>query len=307
MTIHPDALRGLVGDLRQIASVRRFFLSDGAEADMEMLAFSTGGGLDFWVTAGRTLDIATISYRGTQMAWQSPTGFGKPNASFGKRSFASAFGGFLNTCGFEHIRQPAGDNPLHGTAPFMPARIIAYGEDWYGPTPILFCEGEVIVWSSTASGYRLRRRIEAPIGSASLRIRDSIEVIGAESARIYALYHFNVGFPLHRDGTKISLNGKSVLGPLPQHEESVATPSLHALVGDKSICRVNGAGGSTIEFRWKTDSLPWLQLWRDLRPGRGVLSIEPCSAGLNIDGGNEDVAKTPPGQSKHFDIEVLVR
>ncbi len=42
---------------------------------MRALAFSTGGGLDFWVMADRSLDIGPLWYRGSPVAWQSPSGF----------------------------------------------------------------------------------------------------------------------------------------------------------------------------------------------------------------------------------------
>ncbi len=42
-------LRAKVGDLRQFASVRRITLDDGVEQGVRALAFSSGGGLDFWV------------------------------------------------------------------------------------------------------------------------------------------------------------------------------------------------------------------------------------------------------------------
>ena len=51
------ALRSLVGSLRQYASVRRIVLDDGGERGVRALAFTTGGGLDFWAMADRALDI----------------------------------------------------------------------------------------------------------------------------------------------------------------------------------------------------------------------------------------------------------
>ena len=303
-----DVLRGLVGDLRQIASVRRFVLSDGPDAGVETLAFSTGGGLDFWVTAGRGMDIATLSWRGAQLAWQSPAGLRPlPPAQTGdsQRGFNRAFGGFLNTCGFDHIRQPANGRPLHGTAPFTPARLLAYGEDWGSTEPRLYCEGEIVVWAFGGGGHRLRRRIEAPIGASALRIIDTVELIGPDPAPILALYHFNLGFPLHREGTEVHLDGTLVAGPLARHEAAPARPALHKPESGRANCCVSG-GGPSIEFRWATDTLPWLQVWRDLRPGSGVLSVEPCSIGRSPDGQNEAAPALGPGETRRFEIEVVL-
>jgi hypothetical protein len=50
-------LRAKAGDLRQFASVRRITLDDGVEPGVRALAFSSGGGFDFWVLSDRSLDI----------------------------------------------------------------------------------------------------------------------------------------------------------------------------------------------------------------------------------------------------------
>ena len=70
--------QSLAGDLRQLASVRRIVLDDGPERGVRALAFSTGGGLDFWVLVDRSLDIGPLWYRGVPVAWQSPSGFRSP-------------------------------------------------------------------------------------------------------------------------------------------------------------------------------------------------------------------------------------
>ena len=307
----PAFLRRLVGDLRQIASVRRILLTE-AGADNEALAFSTGGGLDFWVTAGRMLDVATLSWRGVQIGWQSPAGLSpralRSSDADRDRLFNRGFGGFLNTCGFDHIRQPAGGRPLHGSAPFTPARLISFGENWDAEDPVLYCEGEAVVWAYGAGGHRLRRRIEAPIGGATLRIRDTVEVIGPEPAPVMALYHFNLGYPAIRAGTEVLLGGRPVAGPLAPPEEEAAPSSIYPVSSASASCRVGAAGsdGPAIEIHWRADTLPWLQLWRDLRPGAGVLSVEPCSLGRLPDGGNAPSAPLDPGEMTHFAIDVAL-
>ena len=91
--------RPLVGDLRQIASVRRIVLDDGPKRGVSALAFSTGGGLDFWVLVDRAMDIGPLWHRGTPMAWQSPAGFRHPALvdveGDGGHGFGRGFSGFL--------------------------------------------------------------------------------------------------------------------------------------------------------------------------------------------------------------------
>src|SRR5687767_1956540 len=66
------SLQRWVGDLRQLASVRRIALDDGPERGVRALAFSTGGGLDFWVLTDRSFDIGPLWFRGLPIAWQGP-------------------------------------------------------------------------------------------------------------------------------------------------------------------------------------------------------------------------------------------
>jgi hypothetical protein len=299
--------RHLAADPRQFASVRRIVLGEGPEAGIETLAFSTGGGLDFWVTVGRLMDIATLSWRGIQFGWQSPAGLRRPEANPAdpERRFSTAFGGFLNTCGFDHIRQPADRRPLHGSAPFTPARLIAYGEDWDAAVPMLFCEGEAICWAHGGFGYRLQRRIEAPIGGSSLSLRDRVTVIGAEPAPIMALYHFNLGYPMIDGGSTIVFDGEPVAGPLSVPEDAAVPAALYPATSPHACCVVHGQA-ATIAFRWETDELPWLQLWRDLRPGSAVMSVEPCSIGRRDDGRNAPSRPMEPGESRAFAIDIDV-
>ena len=139
-------LRRRLGDLRQFASVRRIELDDGPERGVRALAFSTGGGLDFWVLSDRTMDIGPLSWRGHPIAWQSATGFRSAALTDlegdGGLGFLRSFSGMLVTCGLDHIGFPEGGQPLHGRLPFTPARLLSYGEDWERDEPILFCEGE---------------------------------------------------------------------------------------------------------------------------------------------------------------------
>ncbi|MGV3652398.1 MAG: DUF4432 family protein, partial [Devosia sp.] len=157
-----DDIAPLVGDPRQLASVKRVMLLDGPEAGVEALLFSTGGGLDFTVLTGRGLDIGTVHYKGVPMAWQSAAGFAHPGLidreGDGGRGFGRGFSGFLVTCGLDHIRQPKDGHPLHGRLPFTPARLIAAGEDWDREVPVLYCEGEVTQARHGGEVLRLRRR-----------------------------------------------------------------------------------------------------------------------------------------------------
>lgn len=308
-------LRPFVGDLRQVASVRRIVLDDGPERGVRALAFSTGGGLDFWVMTDRSLDVGTLSWNGEQFGWQSPAGFRAPGLhapdADGGFGFNRGFGGFLVTCGLDHIRQPDRSLPLHGHLPHTPARLSAYGEDWDVDEAVLFCEGEIVQWRYGAETFRLRRRIEAPIGGATLRIVDMVENIGPTPRDLAILYHFNLGYPAVAPGTTVKHDGAAVLGVLTMPDCAAPDPATIRKVSEATMseCVVEtptANGVRSISFRFDTKTLPYLQLWRDLRPRCGVLSIEPCNVGRSGDGSNEPAAALKPGDTATFQIEISI-
>lgn len=299
----------LVGDLRQLASVRRAMLLDGPEAGVEAVLFSTGGGLDFTVLVGRSLDIGTVSYKGVPMAWQSAAGFAHPGLidleGNGGRGFGRGFSGFLVTCGLDHIRQPRDGHPLHGRLPFTPARLIAAGEDWNRDVPVLYCEGEVIQARHGGEVLRLRRRIEAPIGGTGLSITDRVDNCGPEPQPHAVLYHFNLGYPAVQEGTVVTLAEQIVAGPARLARATAAGAATCHRAGEgiaEAVVTTPGPdGGLSIRFGFDTATLPFLQLWEDLRPRVGVFSIEPVSTGQGEDGAPFVLA---PGQMRGYQLHV---
>ena len=302
-------MRPLVGDLRQLASVRRITLDDGAERGVRALHFSTGGALDFTVLSDRSLDIGPVSWRGLPVAWQSPAGFASPALidpeSDGGLGFNRGFSGFLVTCGLDHIRGASGGQPQHGRLPFTPAAVRAYGEDWACAEPCLFCEGEVIQARYGAEALRLLRRIEAPIGGATILIHDTVENVGAQSTYQPMLYHFNLGFPTVASGTVVELDGTAVLGPvsLPDAQNGLVTARSWPVQGE-ARCAVRSPSGLAVHFAFDAGTLPHLQLWHDLRPNVGVLSVEPCTSARHPDGRPSGEAVLEPGESRTYRLAV---
>ncbi|WP_159716138.1 DUF4432 family protein [Geminicoccus flavidas] len=279
-----------VGDLRQLAAVRRIVLDDGPERDVRALAFSTGGGLDFWVLADRSMDIGPLWWRGTPVAWQGPNGFrsGQLHAQEADdlRGFERSLSGFLVTCGLTHVRQPAGGLPLHGHLPLTPARLLAYGEDWGREEPVLFCEGEITEASHNGPSLRLHRRIEAPVGANELRILDRVENLRPTPQALAMLYHFNLGYPLVQAGTTVAGEG---LDTMQVDEEAPPSVTCHAVNAPTGRCRVERPAqedqpGLGTTFAFETTWLSHLQVWQDMRPYRRILGIEPVTSQRLSDG-----------------------
>jgi hypothetical protein len=312
----PPGLKQRLGDPRQFASVRRITLDDGAEHGVRALAFSTGGGLDFWVLADRSLDIGPLWWRGRSLAWQSPAGFRNPAyhdaEADGGQGFNRSFSGFLVTGGLDHIRQPANGQPLHGRLPFTPARVTACGEDWQRDDPILFCQGEVTQARLGAEALRLHRRIEAPIGGNTLTIIDTVENLAATPSQQASLYHFNLGYPALATGTVVEAAGRRLLGPLTVPDPAMAPESASYPAGRDSVATCTVAtpqpDGSTLQvrFEWETATLPHLQVWHNLQPRVCVLSIEPCTSPRREGGLSGPEAILQPGETRRYVLGVTV-
>jgi hypothetical protein len=313
--VHQAGLRALVPTRRQLASVRRITLDDGPERGVRALAFCTGGGLDFWVMSDRSLDIGPLWWRGVQLAWQAPDGFINPalidREGEGQRGFGRAISGFVVTGGLDHIRQPANGNPLHGRLPFTPARVTSCGESWERAEPILFCEGEVVQARLGGESLLLRRRIEAPIGGATLRIIDEVENFGSDVSPQQMLYHFNLGYPAVATGTTVALDGNVVVGPIVMPYPATPLPAnARQISGAAASVTVTTPGASadalTMAFIVDARTLPYLQLWHDLRPSVGVLAIEPCTSDRSPDGQSLSTPILSHGERRRYEVSFRV-
>jgi hypothetical protein len=269
----------------------RIVVGDG----MQALAFATGA-LDFTVLVDRSLDVGPLLWRGIKVGWESPSGFRHPaghdpHADEG-RGFNRLFSGFLVTGGLEHIRQPKDGHPLHGSLPFTPAKLTASGK----VDGVLFCEGEV-----SQPGFRLRRRIEAPVGGNSLTITDMVENLAAKPQCQASLYHFNIGQPMLADGTVVKQGTERRLGPL--RVPDPAMPSESAGFRGEASCTVE-TPRCTITFTWNPATLPHLQLWHRLNAEPPVLSIEPCTSERLPGGLSGEEPILALGETRHYRLQV---
>ncbi|MCA0422750.1 MAG: DUF4432 family protein [Proteobacteria bacterium] len=311
MTGGPD--RALFGDLRQFASVRRITIDEGPERGVGALAFSTGGGLDFWLLIDRALDIGPLWRDGRPVAWQSPAGFRHPalvdpegDGGFG---FGRGFSGFLMTCGLDHTRAPRDGRPQHGRLPFLPARLTAYGESFDADPAVLFATGEIIQWRHDGEALRLRRRIEAPVGGRSLTIVDEVCNIGALPQTVDVLYHFNIGHPALTPDTTVLLDGEALPGPQGDPVANAADVAFsRPLPRHDAVCVVRNAGGPILSLSVSGETLPHLQLWRDRRPFANILAIEPCTSARDVSDEQrtqeQETRAIQPGAQRCFVVKI---
>ncbi len=287
------SLPDLVGDLRQLASVQRITLGDGPDAGQKLLAFSTGGGLDFQVKEQGSLDIRSLHLRGLPLGWRHPAGdTGNPQR---------ALTGFLVTCGLENVRAPRAGLPQHGSLALSPVRLLALDADWQAPEPHLFVTGEIHHPMPCGAVCRIIRRMSAPIGGTRLVVHDRIENISATPAEVMLLYHVNFGFPVAAPGCAVRIGGTRVTGiDSLDPGDRPGAPECHRMPPDVPVVVERPASGDwpgmRLELTSDTGSLPFLQTWRDGRRKRNILAIEPCNCDLRPDGTSGPGTRLAPGE-----------
>jgi hypothetical protein len=138
---------------------------------------------------------------------------------------------------------------------------------------------------------RLHRRIEAPIGTAMLRIIDRVENLGPAAQPFGLMHHVNFGFPTVRDGTRVVLDdGTTLLALDPQPSAPSLTCrevapgwrrcTIDAPLPDRRLADRRLA----VTLGFDAGVQGYLQLWHNLAAGTRVIAMEPCTSGRTAAG-----------------------
>ena len=167
-----------------------------------------------------------------------------------------------------------------------------------------------------------RRRIEADLGGACLRISDTVTNTGATPCPHMMLYHCNVGFPVvdsgaelvypAGDGTCVSeardAGYRRLAAPEPGFvEECYEHDMVAAADGFVSAAVINRAAAFGVFQRYRRSALPHHITWRQLGAGTYVLAMEPST---NRDAGRFDARDRgelqflAPGESRAYELEI---
>lgn len=303
-----STLHEVSAGMSTFAGARLVTLEDGAERGMRVIEMRSGGGLEFDVIVDRCGDIGRLSCDGQTLSWHAAGGLRSPWLMDAEgdagQGFLRGYGGFLNTCGFDHIRQPDWDNalsdvpvelaqqsfPLHGKGAFQPSVIRGYGVNDDVEIPYVFCEIECVQAISFGTTLRLRRRIETAVGSRKITIHDEVRNIGTVAATHMLLYHFNLGFPLVAAGSGVNVGNSAPIWHSAPHDALAPfvapDPEVQNLISvfqhtdETAQVRVdNIAANLGVLFEYPSAQLPFCQLLRMQGPGVYGIGIEPCTAG----------------------------
>lgn len=290
-----------IGNLSQIGGCRHYTLNEGWGRGMRATDINTGSGLQFTVLPDRGLDISLASYKGMNLVYLTCNGethpsYYEPEGIGWLRTFA---GGLFTTCGLTHLGPPSVDDGeslgLHGRYSTVPAKQVSDCSTWVGD------EFHIKLKGTAEEGYlfghklRLEREISSVLGTNELVISDVITNFGSKISPYTILYHFNFGYPLLSEDTRLVIDPevtvprdknaepgidqfREFIEPQQRYDEQVFFHQLKAdSEGVASVSLVNKKIGISLKLSFNVNSLPYLTQWKMMGDGEYVLGLEPCN------------------------------
>jgi hypothetical protein len=195
--------------------------------------------------------------------------------------------GFLFTCGPDHIRHPepiegradGKKYPLHGSFSSHPAEIVFWdvqGDD-------AECHAHVPVTLANGGTALLERHWRIIGATGEVCLSDKLINTGKKPFAPVHMYHMNIGAWLFDDRVRLSgkmLNGGGFQWSFGENPGGVfCVPAREKGEQWAEICvgPIAAIGGLTLKVKFKTDTLPYLQMWRNQKAPAHVLGIEPVS------------------------------
>jgi hypothetical protein len=176
----------------------------------------------------------------------------------------------------------------------------------------------------------LHRRITTRLGSASLRIENTVRNDGWRKEGHMILFHMNASFPLLDDGACLLVDPLNVhprdaeaekgldvydrfIAPQPDFHEQVFTLDLRPDAQGyttASIINERSDVGHGLHIRFRKDQLPWMMEWRQMGQGTYAVGLEPANCptieGRAVAEQRGTLPFLSPGEERHYDLDVTV-
>lgn len=306
-------------DMRQFIDFRQSTLPGG----QRIVEMYNSSGLSLTLLPDRGLDIWAAQYKGQPLTWLSQ---GSPHpGGFGTSWLRLFSGGLLTTCGLTHVGPPETDpdtgehRDIHGDYSRLPAHHVASSGGWDGENYVAELTGVVAQGQLFSEQLRLTRVYRVVLGQPEVEIVDVVKNCGDMPSPLMVLYHFNVGYPLVREGTVLHVPNTRVIprdapavagkdrwhlydGPVDNYAEQVF---FHHVCADE-----DGMSSAVLENRdwglqlsWDTRSAPYLTQWKNTRAGIYVSGLEPSNSvpeGQNRARSRGRLPFLAPGESVQF-------
>ncbi|BDF57827.1 DUF4432 domain-containing protein [Christensenellaceae bacterium] len=335
MNLNYQQTRPYIGHDYQTFGVRREMLLDGKESGVRLLRLKNGAHLQAEVICDRGLSLGEVTYKGLNLSFLSHTGVVSPAyyVENGKDGFyKNFFGGMMMSCGMTHMGAPCIDQGkslgLHGPMPCTPAEeVCADVRGASGDAPEIVVRGKLRQSEVYAEHLICERTIRVKYGEDKITIHDDIENKGFEKQPFMVLYHFNFGYPLVSEYTRVFL------------AEQECTPRDEIAQGGFSsryqmdapragrpeecfFCKLKGdAGGDTLvvvenkalglaaALKYNVRQLPFMTEWKSMMAGDYALGINPgvyTPMGRAHARENGMLTYIAPGETKSFDFELCI-
>ena len=275
---------GRISNFQQVASIRRYTLSEGREKGLDVLDCDNGK-IRFLLNVSKACDIMQLYHEGQNISFISKNGFTKRETPFLRRFE----GGMLYTCGLDSVGGRDGFE-LHGTLHNIPAEIIRAECNENGITV------EAIIRDTALFGKNLvlKRKIFTAIGGDSVTLEDTLVNEGYKTEEYCLLYHINVGYPMLDNGAKVVADVESYTprtawakqnettmyamnDAVPNQEEACYFLKL----SKPEIALVNEKIGKKFTVSYSGDTLTHFVEWKSMASGDYALGLEPCTTELD--------------------------
>lgn len=320
-----------VGDYNQLFGIKEYTLTGGKSKGVKAFDVRNGSGLEFTVLADKCLDIAGLSFKGTNCSYISKTGIVAPefyneNSIGFLRSFHA---GFLTTCGLRNVGSPSEENgetfPLHGRISNTPGEEICATTEWINDIPVLTISGKMREARVFGENLVLSRKIICRYGENKIIIQNAVENLGFKREILMLLFHFNMGYPLLDEGSILvtptdkltprdseAVKGEAEYGqcqqPTLDYSEQVFYHNLKSdTKGITCVALINKKLELGIVIRFNKNQLFNFTQWKQMGEGEYVMGMEPCNCyvGGHIDPLNNGIQEyLEPGEIRNFDLTI---
>jgi hypothetical protein len=324
-----------LGDPSQLFGVKEYRLSGGWAEGVRAVDIRTGSGLEMTVLPDRNMDIAQLSYKGTNLSYMSKTGIVSPQyySDRGNDFLRSFYAGFLTTCGLRNVGPPCRveeeEFGLHGRISHTPAEQFSGSTEWVeGHKPVMTLKGRMREARLFGENLILERKLICRAGENSFIIEDRIENYGFREEPLMLLYHFNFGYPLLDENTTLIMPSDRIIPrdeeaeggkenwmkcqkPTHDYREQVFYHDLDTDGEDNTFAAlINEKIELAVVIHFNKKELSNLTQWKMMGEGEYVVGIEPCNC--SVSGRAEQLADNRieylnPGESRNFKLEIEIR
>ena len=275
---------GRISNFGQLASLRRYTVSDGRGRGLEVIDCDNGK-IRFLLNVSKALDMMQLYHEGQNMSFLSKNAFTARETDFLTRFE----GGMIYTCGLDSVGGREGFE-LHGTLHNIPAEVVRSTCDETG----IVVEAIIRDTALFGKNLELRRKVTAAIGGDCVTVEDTLINRGYRDEEYCLLYHVNVGYPMLDGGAKVVAD---VVGCEPRTEwarvcEAERENMSDAVIGQEETCYfltlnkpevslVNPKIGKKFTVSYSGDTLPHFVEWKSMAAGDYALGLEPCTTELD--------------------------